>query len=927
MTGTRKNRYVTFGDNPGDLKRVARRTFFHVFSGPPLLAVSMVRNVRCLFAAGLIFLVGQNSGCTVYRKVFHRAQGGSGYCTGTLEKARSLMWERSYQKALAVLDEAAFQCGQSAEIQEMRGDIYYTLENWRKAEDAYQDVLRLEPGDPEAVVRLWFIDVLKNRYTERARKELETKALSYLDADPEDPGRIYAAVLGLDGARAESEKMEVIRKYERRVKKPSWRKHMAELFFYGSLRMDKERLLESTRFFRKAFPEDRLRYNMARMALSSIKAEGGTSVQSECRDILSHDPRNRVLNYLCAEAILDVGGNLDVAEEYIQKAIRAARNPDPRDRYPYVDDRTWNRLMEGARAQYRAVYGRIKFLQGDYGQAVVQFEKGLSHSPRCRDLHLWYGDALEKGGRFDEALFHYRRAAELGDSEKAVCGMKRILSLRGIDICPAEYFAGIEGIPRFTDVSDQAGLAGVTGERVAWSDLNMDRYPDLVIAGRTVFENNRDGTFRDITESCGVDHSHPSGGILADFDNNGFPDLIAFTGQGGPRLYLNRFGEGKRILMEDVTDTALPVWPVDTGPTESAAAADVNGDGAVDIYFADYENSGPERGRGSSDVFYLNRGDGTFLDATALITYSSLERMCGRGASFADFNGDGRPDLFVANYRLDPNFLLVNESGNGPHSFRLVDRAEELGVRGRDVRGAYGHSIGGAWGWLGTDRPALFVSNLAHPRLLGLSDTSVLYLPSSENRGFDPHFEDLGFFYQETYSDPSFEDVDLDGHLDLFITSVYRNAPSVLYLNRDDRFVNIAWEAGARVYNGWGAAWADYDRDGDMDLVVCSGNKPVLLRNEAQKLNRTWLEVRAVGTHSPTTGIGAKVVIRTADGGKKWVREIRAGRGTGNQDEPVAHFGLGTDKGPFKVTVYYPSGMETVRDDVSCCQLIEVIEP
>ncbi|RLB13383.1 MAG: hypothetical protein DRG35_07065, partial [Deltaproteobacteria bacterium] len=210
MTGTRKNRYVTFGDNPGELKRVARRTFFHVFSGPPLVAVSMVRNVRCLFAAGLIFLVGQNSGCTVYRKVFHRAQGGSGYCTGTLEKARSLMWERSYQKALAVLDEAAFQCGQSAEIQEMRGDIFYTLENWRKAEDAYQDVLRLEPGDPEAVVRLWFIDVLKNRYTERARKELETKALSYLDADPEDPGRIYAAVLGLDGARAESEKMEVI---------------------------------------------------------------------------------------------------------------------------------------------------------------------------------------------------------------------------------------------------------------------------------------------------------------------------------------------------------------------------------------------------------------------------------------------------------------------------------------------------------------------------------------------------------------------------------------------------------------------------------------------------------------------------------------------------------------------------------------------
>jgi hypothetical protein len=139
-------------------------------------------------------------------------------------------------------------------------------------------------------------------------------------------------------------------------------------------------------------------------------------------------------------------------------------------------------------------------------------------------------------------------------------------------------------------------------------------------------------------------------------------------------------------------------------------------------------------------------------------------------------------------------------------------------------------------------------------------------------------------------------------------------------------FVDITWMAGARVDNGWGAAWADYDKDGDLDLLVCSDGTPRLLRNEAQRFKRNWLEVKAVGSHSPRTGLGAKVTVQTIDGEGLWVREIRAGRGTGNQDDAVAHFGLGGNKGPFKVTVCFPSGTEVVLDEVFCCDIIEVEE-
>ncbi len=866
------------------------------------------------------------SGCIPGPKGLPPDREPPGPCEKTLSLAEKCAHERRYEKALGLINDPAFSCRDTVKTCLMRGDILYALEDMAGAEAAYENVLESEPKNPEAVVRLWFIHAIRKGFTTAAKNELRKTALAYLETDPGDPKVVYGAFLGLEGSRAVLEKTELVEKYIPLVQNPLWRKHIAEIYFYDTFRVDKAERTNRARFFINTFGRNRYRYNMTQILLSAHKSEGAVAVRDECRRILEREPKNRVLNYLCAKALLEVNGDLLLAESCIKQAVQSAKDPDPEDRYPYVDDDTWEELMAAARAAYHATLGRIKHLQGNKKTALRRFKKGLHHHTRCHKLHFWYAETLASLGKYDKALTHYKKAAVLNISDDAEKGMSRILKSRGIHTPARDYFAGAAGIPRFTDATKKAGLSQITGKRVAWSDLNGDGFPDLIVAGRKVLQNNGDGTFTDVTEASGLSHDFPSGGICADFDGNGRPDLMAFTTKNGPRLYLNRSEHSAHIRFADTTASALPPWPENNPQTEAAAAADVDGNGTVDVYLANYEKKGPERGLGTADRLYLNMGGGRFEDAPNRLTPASKEPMCGRGVAFADYNNDGRQDLFVANYRLDPDFLYINRPQGNGKGFLLVDQAEKEGVRGHNVSGAYGHSIGGAWGYFEKDRPALFVAALAHPHLLGLSDISTLYLPVKGTPSFERHFRDMGFFYEETHADPSFVDVDLDGDLDLFLTSVYKGRTSFLYLNQNGKFVDATWTTGVRILNGWGAAWADFDRDGDLDLAVCADHCLKLLKNEAQSFHRNWLAVKVRGVQSPGTGIGTKIMVRSRSMKTPLIREIQAGRGTGNQDEAIAHFGFGHDQGPFLVTVRFPSGKKVVRRETRCRRMIEVKE-
>jgi hypothetical protein len=194
---------------------------------------------------------------------------------------------------------------------------------------------------------------------------------------------------------------------------------------------------------------------------------------------------------------------------------------------------------------------------------------------------------------------------------------------------------------------------------------------------------------------------------------------------------------------------------------------------------------------------------------------------------------------------------------------------------------------------------------------LGFSNPTYVY----ENGGapnyvFRDRFDESGIEYYETHTDPALVDFDNDGHLDLSITSVYDGMRNFLYRNtrnRHPRFVEVESNAGFVVMNGWGHAWADYNRDGLLDCVVCTPGGSVLLQNHTPLNN--WLQVKLTGTASNRDAIGARVLATTHRGTQ--MREVTAIRGYGSQDEMTAHFGFGNYSGDVSVEVRWPSGHTT----------------
>lgn len=468
---------------------------------------------------------------------------------------------------------------------------------------------------------------------------------------------------------------------------------------------------------------------------------------------------------------------------------------------------------------------------------------------------------------------------------------------------------GQRGVPRFTDVTDEVLPPGVGGSRVALVDVDGDGFPDLLINGCRLLLNDGTGKFRDVTAEVGLAGLHGAGGVLADVDRDGDLDLYVIShAPRGDRLLENRSTPGAPRFVDVTERVGVPGGMTDDLPTEGAAWGDLNGDGYPDLYVANYELPGEPLRRGTPDRLYLSDGKGGFVDASERVRTSPPR--CGRGVVIADFDQDGDVDVLVANYRLDPDLLWVND-GRG----RLTEEAHARGVAGVEVDNAWGHSIGAAFGDLDLDGQFdLVVASLAHPRFIHFSDKTKVYLQR------DGRFRDaraaVGLHFEETHSNPTLFDADDDGDLDLFLTAIYPGRPSSLWLNRlgDDgdprlRFDDVAWTAGVRVYNGWGAAVADLDGDGDLDLVVMADGRARVFRNDGLEGRRhRSVRLRLVGTRSDTWGAGATCTL--IDGrGRRLVRQVSLGSGTGCQDEPIVHFGVGETPGPFSVTVRWPSGV------------------
>jgi len=293
--------------------------------------------------------------------------------------------------------------------------------------------------------------------------------------------------------------------------------------------------------------------------------------------------------------------------------------------------------------------------------------------------------------------------------------------------------------------------------RVAWGDYDNDGDDDLMTNGPALYRNDGDGSFTDVTAAAdlGLVSAGTGGGVWGDYDNDGWLDYMGLgTGHTQWDVLLRNDGDGTftdvtdASLISDVQDLLDCVDGVDPeySPTEAVAWVDLDSDGYLDLYQAQYECGAVYQNY--LDRIWHNEGDGTFTEWTACHGFYTGAHA-GRGVSPLDFDIDADVDVFVSNYRLDPNFLFRND-GDGT----VANIAQDTHLIGNLVAGAYGHTIGAAW--LDAENDGdwdIFLGNLAHPRFYHFSDLSQLMINDGAGE-YEDTAEAAGIHYRETHSSP-----------------------------------------------------------------------------------------------------------------------------------------------------------------------------
>ena len=517
---------------------------------------------------------------------------------------------------------------------------------------------------------------------------------------------------------------------------------------------------------------------------------------------------------------------------------------------------------------------------------------------------------------------------------------------------------------QFVDVTQEAGIHwqhtdGRSGQKyfmetlgsgAAFFDYDADGDPDLYFVNgaplpgyvaqevptNCLYRNNGDGTFTDVTEASGVgDTGYGHGCAVGDYNNDGQLDLYV-TNYGTNRLYRNN-GDGTFTDVAEIAGVTEPRW------SSSCAFADYDRDGNLDLYVVNYivfdidENPWcglkekgiraycePDNFPAQSDTLFRNNGDGTFTDVTKS---AGIYRTTGKGLGvvWGDYNNDGVPDIYVANDSTE-NFFYHN---NGDGTFEEVGFMVGVAL---SEDGAAENGMGTAFGdWNNDGWLDLTVTNYAQ-------QTNTLY-----------HNDADGFFTDATATTKTaqltypylgwataFIDYDNDGYQDLFVANghlhenlaelgqqgTYGQRNLLFRNNYNDTFTEVSETLGpgmklADVSRG--ATFADYDSDGDIDIVVTNSNAaPRLLRNDGGN-QKNYLQIRLLAT-----AIGARVKITTGD--LTQIREVRSGDGYLSQRDLTLHFGVADYAQIDSIEIQWQSGAKQLLKSVPANQVLSLKE-
>ena len=526
-------------------------------------------------------------------------------------------------------------------------------------------------------------------------------------------------------------------------------------------------------------------------------------------------------------------------------------------------------------------------------------------------------------------------------------------------------WADAEGKISFTDVTETAGLRfhhvdGRSGQRyfletvgsgAAFFDYDNDGLIDIYFVNgadlpgfssqtpptNRLYRNNGDGTFTDVTELARIgDTGYGAGCAVADYDNDGNLDLYV-TNFGMNVLYRNN-GDST------FTDVTQHAGVGDERWSLGCAFADYDNDGFVDLYVANYIDfhfethinctqkgvvayCPPEHFQGVPDTLYRNNGDGTFTDVTTIAGVYNKDGK-GMGVVFGDYDNDGDTDCYVGN-DAGENFLYQNK---GDGTFTNVGW----------MAGVEADENGNVQGTMGVD-----FGDYDNDGLLDLIATNYQQQPNALYRNDNGNFfTDVSFVAGMADSLPyvgwgtDFFDVDNDGDKDLLIanghlqdtvekyddTTTYPQQNYLLINKGRGHFAN-ALAAGNELQSrkvSRGIATADYDNDGDLDILICNANDtPQLLRNDGGN-QWNWILIRTIGTRSNRTGIGTRVKIRAGD--MTQIDEVRGGSGYLSQNDLRLHFGIGPHKSINLIEARWPSGIVDIIRDVAPNQIIIITE-
>ena len=567
----------------------------------------------------------------------------------------------------------------------------------------------------------------------------------------------------------------------------------------------------------------------------------------------------------------------------------------------------------------RATWGRTLVLQRASTPASVQRPEE-KQAGRGRPAQLW-------------------RDAPLRAATIAVLALLATILLASAPQASAVHFTDVTakaGI-RFVHNAGKAGkkfLPETMGAGCAFFDADGDGWPDILLIngkdwvpqGRrttaALYRNNHDGTFTDITRGSGLDiEIYGLGVAVADYDNDGREDVY-ITALDGDHLFHNE-GGGK---FRDVTR--------ESGIRNAAFGAsatwfDYDRDGKLDLFVANYVQWNakddlwcsldgatksyctPESYKGVSSKLYHNLGNGKFEDVTAKAGLADASSKS-LGAAVIDYDNDGWPDLFVAN-DTQPNKLYHNNR-NGTFT--------EEGLRA----GVAFSEDGVARGAMGVDAADYDRSGRMH-LLVGNFSNQMLGLYHNEGNGLFVDEAPRSAVGRASLLSLTFGcfffDYDLDGWPDIFAANghideeigrvqpriAFREAPLLFRNSGGGRFENVSAAVGpdfARPVVARGAAYADFDRDGDLDILMSTNGGPAcLLRNDGGNRNH-WLTLRLVGTRSNRDAIGAVVRLESASG--RQMQAVHSGASYCSQSDLALTFGLGGDPAVTAIEITWPSG-------------------